>query len=145
MIGIGVDYTMRDLCDGAATLDRWGILGSRALMGDSAANGTATSEEFFAASYGGPGYNCKGYVWIGQQQVRALWETGATRNTIDRFFLLELLGKLHVQDIVMLHWVPNLTHRTSHLHHWCAKQLVLLLILQAFQARIAQPLRHSLL
>ena len=61
-------------------------------MGDIASGDTTVFGEFNKATYGGPGYNCKGYVWIGDSQIRALWDTGATRNTIDREFLLKLLA-----------------------------------------------------
>ena len=93
VVGASADHVGRHPFDGATTLDMWTSLSARAhLMGDIAAGNTTVYGEFNKASYGGPGYNCKGYVWIGDQQVRALWDTGATRNTIDREFLLKLLN-----------------------------------------------------
>ena len=33
------------------------------------------------------GYNCRGFVWIGAARVSALFDTGATRNSIDKGYL----------------------------------------------------------
>ena len=38
-----------------------------------------------------PGYNCKGNCWIGPARVTAVYDTGSTRNSIDKEFLEGLI------------------------------------------------------
>ena len=37
------------------------------------------------------GYNCRGCVWVGPARVESVWDSGATRNSIDKRFLKTLL------------------------------------------------------
>ena len=102
-VGAGADHVARNPYEGATTQDMWNSLSARAqLMGDIATGNATVYGEFNKASYGGPGYNCKGYIWIGEQQVRALWDTGATRNTVDREFLLKLLAKVVLVNYIVI-------------------------------------------
>ena len=49
-------------------------------------------DQFFVAELG-PGYNCKGVVWVGQARCAAVFDTGSTRNSIGRRYLEALLKK----------------------------------------------------
>ena len=37
------------------------------------------------------GYNCRGYCWVGDARVEAVWDSGASRNSIDAEFLKALV------------------------------------------------------
>jgi len=47
-----------------------------------------------------PGYNCHGYLWIGPARVDAVFDTGSTRNSVDKEFLKALLHNKKTQSCV---------------------------------------------
>ena len=48
-----------------------------------------------------PGYNCRGYVWIGKAQVHTVWDTGSSRNSIDKGYLEAVLRTKGTKECVM--------------------------------------------
>ena len=46
------------------------------------------------------GYNCRGYVWLADARIEAIFDTGATRNSIDKELLASLLREPRTQSIV---------------------------------------------
>ncbi len=40
-----------------------------------------------------PGYNCRGNLWIGPARIDAIYDTGSTRNSIDKQILEALVRK----------------------------------------------------
>ena len=102
-VGASADHVSR-----ASSQDALYELSNRVQLVEAIAKGNNTCGELYPAHYGGPGYNCKGYVWVGLQMVRALWDTGATRNTIDRDFLLGLLdGRDSSLQVVEVKTIPK--------------------------------------
>ena len=93
IVGTSADHVSR-----ATSLNQLNTLGGRVQLIGDIAQGEASCLGFNLTTYSGPGYNCKGYVWIGDQQIRALWDTGATRNTIDRDFLKKLMQDTKKKD-----------------------------------------------
>eukprot|EP00969_Alexandrium_andersonii_P020987 917490-Alexandrium_andersonii.AAC.1 len=56
------------------------------------------------------GYNCRGFLWIGEARTEAVWDTGSTRNSVSKEYLETLLGNslasgavTDVYDIEPLH------------------------------------------
>ena len=60
---------------------------------------SATTEQFFPTKL--PcGYNCRGYAWLGEARVETIWDTGSTRNSVDKAFLTALLENERTQAVV---------------------------------------------
>lgn len=56
--------------------------------------------DMFVLSISG-GYNCRGFTWIGQARTETVFDTGATRNSIDGAFLRALLEEERTRDQVV--------------------------------------------
>ena len=54
----------------------------------------------FLATELAPGYNCRGNLWLGDARLEAVFDTGSTRNSIDKGFLKELLKNTSTQRVV---------------------------------------------
>ena len=66
---------------------------SQAVRGVAGTNDSGRSAEtFLPACFSLPkGYNSRGYCWIGAARNEAVWDTGSTRNGIDKEYLMELI------------------------------------------------------
>ena len=51
---------------------------------------TLKSADFAPMAVSG-GYNCRGFCWLGPARTEAVWDTGATRNSISKDYLKALL------------------------------------------------------
>ena len=46
------------------------------------------------------GYNCRGFYWLGTARTEAVWDTGATRNSISKDYLKALLENKATSTVV---------------------------------------------
>ena len=40
-----------------------------------------------------PGYNCRAFVWLGPARTETVFDTGSTRNSVDKGYLKALLSE----------------------------------------------------
>ena len=46
------------------------------------------------------GYNCRGFLWLGPARAEAVWDSGASRNSIDKDYLRALLNNDRTSSVV---------------------------------------------
>ena len=48
-----------------------------------------------------PGYNCRAFIWIGAARVSTVWDTGSSRNSIDKEYLKALATNKRTQKSIL--------------------------------------------
>ena len=66
---------------------------------DSLLGGTFKAADFAPMAVSG-GYNCRGFCWLGPARTEAVWDTGATRNSISKDYLKALLENNATSTVV---------------------------------------------
>ena len=88
-----------------------------------------TSDAMLALRLPG-GYNCRGYCWLAAARIEAIFDTGASRNSIDKALLTELLKTPETQHIVkdIVRIEPLRCQSVSRSHVITIRQLAILSI-----------------
>ena len=85
---IGNDLSLQEFGGTGSTY--WSTQAATALVGKKQLNIQCFASELGQKERPVDGYNCKAKVWVGTQDVTALFDTGATRHTMD----LDFFGRL---------------------------------------------------
>ena len=78
------------VCSGVASAMASRDLGDICVDPPVSLEGRQDGEALMAAGLPG-GYNCRGFAWVGPARVDCVWDTGSTRNSVDKAYLQALI------------------------------------------------------